>query len=278
MQKILIMFMLAVALPLSLFAQNQGNSQDSVEVMVIDSYISPEIPHTFLLTFFTSVPAKSKVLIDNKYSYVISDSLKENHSIKIDLSKLSFKNKTIPYVIFTQDSSGKTYRSEINDVNWPGKLKVQKESNFLLLCLFGGAVFLVPSPTYVIANNGNYFSLTKEIPLISFRSANLTYPVGYFSAEYSHIFNARQKNFFRLGYKQIINIPALEYVAPGVGWFTNFKGFNGISAEVSIGWFKLLNTFTVFTKYRFNIKPGDSAGKFSELSIGLYSSFFSIYF
>ena len=279
MQKIIFIFLAALFLSVgSNYAQDSSDSQDSVEVTVIDSYISPELPHTFLLTFFTSAPAKSKVILAGKYEYVVSDSLKENHNIKIDLTKLNFKTKDIPFVIMVQDSTGRTYKSDNYDVEWPGEIKVQNESNFLLLCLFGGTVFLIPSPTYVTGSNGNYFSLTKEIPIISFRSANLTYPVGYFSAEYSHIFKADRKNFFRLGYKQVIEIPALEYVSPGVDWFTDFKGFNGVSAEFSVGWFKILNTFTLYTRYRYNIKPSEPGSGFSELSIGLYSSFFSIYF
>lgn len=278
MRKIIMLAGLVLIISFHVYAQENSPNQDSVEVTVIDSYISPELPHTFLLTFFTSEPVKSKVILDNKYKYNISDELKENHSIKIDLSKLSFSRKSIPYVIVVQDSTGRSYKSEEYEVDWPGQIKMQSESNFLLLCLFGGTVFLIPSPTYVTGPGGNYFSLTKEIPIISFRSSNYTYPVGYFSAEYSHIFNAPRKNFFRLGYKQIIEVPYVQYISPGVDWFTDFKGFNGISAEVSVGWFKLLNTFTVFTRYRYNFKPSDSAGRFSEISVGLYSSFFSIYF
>ncbi len=278
MQKIILLLSIILVLSVHLFAQDEGQNQDSIEVTVIDSYISPELPHSFLLTFFTSEPAKSKLILDNKYTYTVSDSLSENHNIKIDLSKLTFEKKDIPFIIEVQDSSGKTYKSENYDVEWPGQMKMQSESNFLLLCLFGGTVFLIPSPTYVTGPNGQYFSLTKEIPILSFRSSNYSYPVGYFSAEYSHIFHARTKNFFRLGYKQVMVVPYVEYVSPGVDWFTNFKGFNGISAEASIGWIKVLNTFTVYTRYRYNFKPGNSKDGFSEISIGLYSSFFSIYF
>ncbi len=278
MQKTILLVCILFAVSALIFAQDNSTDQDSVEITVIDSYISPETPHSFLLTFFTSAPVKSKVILDNKYNYVISDSFKENHSIKIDLSELTFKEKSIPFVIVVQDSAGRTFKSENNDVEWPGQMKMQGESNFLLLCLFGGAVFLLPSPVYVTGPQGDYFSLTKEIPLVSFRSANYSYPVGYFSAEYSHIFKAPRKNYLRLGYKQIIEIPYVEYISPGIGGFTDFKGFNGISAEVSVGWVKILNTFTVYTRYRYNFKPGESGSRFSELSIGLYSSFFSIYF
>ncbi len=260
------------------FAQNNTLPEDSIDVTVIDSYVTPEIPHTFLLTFFTSADCKSKVIIDKKYEYKVSDTLTENHSAKIDITNLNFKTKSVPFVIVVEDSLGKISRSDSYEFELPGEVKIKSESNFLLLCLFGGTVFALPSPVYVSNESGNYFGLTKEIPLISFRSSNFNYPFGYFSAEYSYIFKSDDKNFFRLGYKQLINIPEIQYISPGVDWFTNFKGFNGISAELSIGWFKIFNTFTIYTRYRFNIKPNDTASKFHEISIGLYSSFFSVYF
>ena len=259
-------------------AQDKATQEDSIEVTVIDSYVTPEIPHTFLLTFFTSSNCKSKVIIDKKYEYKVSDTLTVNHSAKIDITNLNFKKKSVPFVVVVEDSSGRVFKSDNYEFELPSEVKIQSESNFLLLCLFGGTVFALPSPVFVSTEARNYFSLTKEIPLISFRSSNFNYPYGYISAEYSYIFNAEDKNFFRLGYKQLIEIPEIQYISPGIDGFTNFKGFNGISVELSIGWFKIFNTFTVYTRYRFNIKPNDSASKFHEISIGLYSSFFSVYF
>ena len=82
----------------------------------------------------------------------------------------------------------------------------------------------------------------------------------------------------RIGYKQIYQIPVLEYVSPGMDVFTNFLGYNGVSAGISVGWFKISNVFTVFTKYRYNFKPGEEKDDFHEISMGLYSDFFSINF
>ncbi len=277
MQKIFSSVLIILFAACVCFGQEQSN-QDSIDVTVIDSYVSPEIPHHFLLSFFTSSKCKSTVLIDNKYKYTVSDTLTEDHNIKVDLTGLSFKTKSVPYVILVQDSSGKTYRSDKYDFEMPGEIKVQSESNFLLLCLFGATVFALPSPVFVASKDGNYFSLTKEIPILTIRSASYSYPAGYFSAEYSYIFNAPDKNFFRIGYKEIFVVPVFEYVSPGLDLFTNFKGYNGVSAEFSVGWFKLFNTFTVYTRYRFNLKPGEGGKNFNEISLGLYSSFFSIYF
>ncbi|MHB1687934.1 MAG: hypothetical protein ACYCVH_11220 [Ignavibacteriaceae bacterium] len=275
----LIIFSFALVIQNQNFAQSSGAEKDSVDITVIDSYVTPEIPHTFLLSFFTSRACKSKVVIDGKYTYPVSDTLADNHNLKIDLTKLHFKEKEIPFYIIVEDSSGSITKSDINTFELPGDVKIDEgNSNFLLLCLFGATVFALPAPVYVTGPQGNYFSLTKEIPLISFRSKNFIYPAGYFSAEYSYIFKADQKNFMRIGYKELIEVPFIEYLSPGIDGFTNFKGYNGISMEISAGLFRLLNTFTLYARYRYSFKPGESGSQFNEISIGLYSSFFSVYF
>ncbi len=273
-----LLIVLIAILSLAQFKSQAQDEEDSVEVYLIDSYVTPEVPHKFKLSFFTSAPAKSTVLIDNTFSYPVSATLTDNHKIEIPISDLNVKKKSVPFIIFVEDSNGNKYKSDKYEFEMPQEVKIEGQgSNFLYLCLFAGAVFLVPSPTFVIGNDKNYFSLTKEIPLISIRSGSYNYPMGYFSAEYSHIFNAPIKNYFRIGYKHIIPIKGIEYVSPGLNGFTNFKGFNGISPELSIGWLKILNTFTIYTRYRFNVKPGTTNSEFSEFTLGLYSNFFSIY-
>ena len=270
-------FLFLIFLCVTGFAQNDFIEDDSVEVYVIDSFIPPDNPNVFNLSFFTSKPAKSKVILDDKYEFNISEQATESHKIKIDISKLEFKSKYVPFVILVEDSLGNTYLSDKFEFELQKEIRLEGDSNFLLLCLFGGIVFLLPSPVYVVTENDNYFSLTKEISLFTFRGS-FKYPSGYIAAEYSHIFNSPYKNFLRLGYKHLVETPVLEYISPGINGFTNFKGFNGISPELSIGWIKIFNTFTVYTRYRYNFKPGESGSNFHELSLGLYSGFFSIYF
>ncbi len=271
--KLLCLMLIIISFSAS-YAQDEA---DSIEVYLIDSFVTPEVPHTFMLSFFTSAPAKSKVIIENSYEYEVSNELTESHKISIDISDLSFKEKNVPFVILVEDSAGHQYSSEKYEFELPEEPKVEGESNFLLLCVFGAAVFGLPSPVYVKEKNDDYFSLAKEIPLISLRGGGYRYPIGYFSAEYSHIFNAPVKNFLRIGYKHIISVPGIEYISPGINGFTNFDGFNGISPEVSLGLFRIVNTFTVYARYRFNVKPGEKGSEFHEFSIGLYSSFFSLY-
>jgi hypothetical protein len=259
-----------------IFSYSQDQT-DSIEVYIIENFITPEPPHTFKLTFFTSSDCKSKLIIDGKYSYDVSTVLAGTHEADIDITKMNLQGELIPFVIIVEDSLGNKYQSEQYDFELPKEIKMESESNFLLLCLFGGTVFMVPAPVYVKAKDKDYFSLTKEIPMFFIRSRGYQYPTGYFSAEYSHIFNAQVKNYFRLGYKHIIEIPWIEYISPGFNGFTNFKGFNGISPEVSLGLFRIANTFTFYTRYRFNAKPSEAGSEFHEFNIGLYSGFFAFY-
>jgi len=261
-----------------IFFDDQLRAQnDSVEVYLIDSYVTPETPHRFILSFFTSEPVLSGVMIDDKDEFVISKTLTDNHKTEIDITGLTFLKTVVPYFIITEDSAGNKFYSERYEFELPYETEVKGGSDILTLCLFGGVVFGLPSPVYVKMKDDNYFSLTKEIPFIFIRSNGLGYPTGYFSAEYSHIFNAPVKNLLRVGYKHLIGIPGIEYVSPGIGGFTNFSGFNGISSEVSLGLFRFYSAFTFYTRYRFNVKPGDAGSEFHEISVGLFSGFFAIY-
>lgn len=251
---------------------------DSVEVYLLDSYIAPEKPTIFNLSFISSAPVKSRIMLDNKYEIVISDTLADSHQSKIDLAGKSFSGKVVPFYIIVTDDAGNVSRTDSYDLDFPKEIKIEKESNFLLLGVFFGTQFLLPAPEYVHTNNADFFALTKEIPLISFRSQNINYPFGYVGIEYTHIFNADASNFFRLGYKQIIELPVFKYLSPGISGFTNFDGFSGVSMEASLGLTDLLNTFTLYARYRFNAQPSHTDRNFHEISLGIYSNFFSFHF
>lgn len=270
---ILSFFVLLLSLTNQLTAQ-----EDTIEVYVIDNYITPELPHKLVISFFTSEVCKSKLNINGAKDFIISAEPIDNHKIQVDLTSYSLKPKGNYFTIIVEDENGKSYSTEKDEFEIPQEIVVEGGSNFLMFCLFGGVVFALPSPVYVFTENESYFSFTKEIPLIFLRSSGYNYPSGYFSMEYSHIINAPVKNFFRTGYKHIIEIPGIEYVSPGLNYLTNFKGYNGISPELSLGLFKIFNTFTVYSRYRFNAKPGDAGSEFHEISVGLYSGFFAVYF
>lgn len=260
------------------FSSSSSAQQDTIEIYIIDNFVTPELPNKLVLSFFTSEVCKSKLNINGANEIIISNEPTDNHKIQVDLTNYASAAKMNYFTIIVEDARGNSYTSEKDEFEIPKEVTVEGGSNFLMFCLFGGIVFTLPSPVYVLTKENKYFSLAKEIPLIFLKSSGYNYPNGYFSVEYSHIINAPIKNFFRTGYKHIIEIPGVEYVSPGLNYVTNFKGYNGISPEISLGLFKIFNTFTVYSRYRFNAKPGDPGSEFHEISIGLYSGFFAIYF
>ncbi|MCX6149467.1 MAG: hypothetical protein NTX22_02965 [Ignavibacteriales bacterium] len=279
MKKYLMLFIIFLLSSfIDLKAQEEASNSDSLEIFLIDSYVTPETPNRFILSFITSRRCQSKVMLQNKYEFKISENFSEDHKTSIDISALKFDSSFIPFVIIVKDSLGNEIQSEKYDVSLGNEQKqeVVEKSNYLFMCCLGGVIFGFPSPTLVVQKDKQYFSLTKEIPIFSIRAFNSRYPIGYFAVEYSYIFNAETRNYFRAGYKHVFEIPYLEYISPGINWFTNFKGFNGISPEISIGLVKFYDVFTVYTKYRYNLKPNDKSRDFHEITVGLYSSFFSL--
>lgn len=263
------------------FSQDNTDQGGPIEVFLIDSYITPETPHKFMLTFYTSDSCKSRVILDRKYQYEVSKTFAEEHKIEIDITGLKFDTIDVPFMVYVTDKNGIEDSSEQYEVAMPEAIKQEVESansNLVLMCCIGGTVFLLPSPTFVAWDESRYFSLTKEIPLLSLQPLNYKYPIGYLAVEYSYIFDAPSKNFLRFGYKHIFEVPYIEYISPGINWFTDLKGFNGVSPEVSLGFFKIYDLFTLYTKYRYNYKPGQLGGDFHEISIGLYSGFFTFHF
>jgi len=263
-----------------MFSQEEFETEvDSagIEVYLIDAYVKQEPPYIFILSYFTSDICKSNVIIDGKYNYAVTDSLSESHSSKIDLTNLKFLQRNISFIIETIDSLGNKSKSEEFEFDLPFEPIITGGSSIWTLCLFAGSVFVLPMPGYVNADGSHYYSLTKEIPVISFRSKKGNYPSSYFSFEYTYIFEAENKNFVRLGYKRIFPIDYIEYIAPGITAYSNFNGQNGFGPELSVGWFTLFDTFTLYTRYRYNFKPGDLNSNFHEINLGLYTRFFSLY-
>ena len=256
---------------------NLFGQTDSIEVYLIDAYSTSQIPYTFKLSFYTSDLCKSKVVLDDEYEFDVSTEPTDLHKKEIDLSNLSFKEKIVYFIIICETESGEIYTSEKFDFDLPFEPQIKSGSDLFTLCLFGSAIFLLPYPSFVSDGHSSYFSLTKEIPIISFRSRSLNYPSGYLSLEYSYIFNTDDPGYLRAGYKKIIELPHTEYVAPGVSLYTNFNVNQGISPELSVGLFTIKDTFTFYARYRYNIKLHSAGTNFHEITIGLYSGFFSFY-
>ncbi|GAB4297920.1 MAG: hypothetical protein Kow0098_22600 [Ignavibacteriaceae bacterium] len=268
---------LIVAITIYLFSMPVLAQPSPIEIFLIDAYVKPEVKDRFIITFFTSEPAKSKVIINDEYEYVVSDILTDRGSASIDISKMKFDTKIVPFYIIVEDSLGNITESELYDFDLPYEPVVEAESNFLLLCLFGGIVYGVPLPSVVFQDEDTFFSLTKEIPLFSIRSTSLDYPAGYFAVEYTYINGGDVKKIFRAGYKQIFDYSFPAYLSSGINFSTNFDGSNFVSPEFTIGWFEFLESFTLYTRYRYNFMPGAAERNFHEISLGLYTAFFSFY-
>ncbi|MCU0332671.1 MAG: hypothetical protein MUC75_04815 [Ignavibacteriaceae bacterium] len=191
--------------------------------------------------------------------------------------QLVFKDNIVNFVIITETDSGVINKSEIFDFDLPFEPNIKNGSDWITLCLFGSSIFLIPYPSYAAESQQSYFSLTKEIPVISFRSKSINYPSGYLSFEYTYIFNAEDPGYLRAGYKRIFEIPGLEYISPGISLYSNFDTNLGISPEFSIGLFTIKDTFTMYVRCRSNFTFHSSGSNFQEVYIGFYSGLFSLY-
>lgn len=251
---------------------------DSLEVFIIDAYVTPEKPHTFILSFFTSEKVKTSVKIDDKYEKEISGEFLEDHFIEINFTNYKFSKKYIPFWIISEKPNGEIINSELYEFVLPYEefIETKEGTNPVSTILIGMLLYLLPSPNLFIVEDKNYFSLTKEIPIITFYSSGYNYPQGNISIEYTHIYDASINNLLRLGYKKFLPINVLEYISPGITGFTDFRGFNGVGAEISLGLFNVYDVFTVYSRYRFNFQSFNFEHKFHEISIGLYSNFFTI--
>jgi len=279
--KILFLILVLLSSPLheQLFGQNDaGLKSDSIEVYIIDSYVPPENPNRFILSFYTNEVCKSKVILDQTKEIPVSNELTDNHRIEIDIAKLSLKKNKLKYVIEMENAEGFKSTSEVFEVDLHKNEEiVQTKTNYLFTCLVGGIVFLTPSVTAIQSGGKTYYGLNKELPIVSLFSGGFNHPSDYLSVEYAHILKAERKNFFRIGYKHIYEIPVLEYVSAGLNGFTDFRGFNGLSPELSLGMVNIYDVFTLYSRYRYNFSPGKRGQEFSEVSIGLYSSFFTLH-
>lgn len=252
--------------------------QDSIEVYLIDSFVPPENPDVFIVSFYTSDTCLSAILIDGKYEVKISEIFSDNHRAEIDISKYAFQSDKVGFLLITEDAEKNKYKSEKYEFTIPIEKVVQAGGSNLMSCLFGSIVFLTPSPTLVLTKDEKFFSLSKDLPVFAFYSGGFNYPKGYLFVGYSHTFNFAYRNLARLGFKYIFEVPYIEFVSPGISGFSNMKGFNGVSSEVTLGLFKVYSVFTVTAGSRFNIKPGTAGSEFWEFNVGLFSSFFTLHF
>ncbi len=263
----------------TIIAQDEKMDLGKIEVYLIDAYVTPELPHKFVLSFFTSDSCLSKVKIDEKYEFIVSKNFTDNHKAAIYLTNVDFDSTSTYFRVHLTGKNNNESYSDLYELVLPyrgGDVLDQNGPGIFQVCCFGGIIFGLPTPTYVSAEGKNYFSLTKEIPVLSFYSVGYNYPIGYLGLGYAYVFNTDRKHYFRIGYKHIFQIPYLEYISPGLNYFTDLKGYNGLGPEISLGLVRIYNVFTLFARYRYNFQPVRGGTNFHEIAIGLYSNFFSL--
>lgn len=262
---------LLIGFSLQIFAQTEPT-----EIFVIDSYITPEAPYRLIVTFSTSEECTSVIKIKSGKTFNVSDSLTEDHRVEIDMADL-FGVTEIKYKLLVKNKQKKETTSDEYEVALPNQflLTPTTDNNWYQMCI-GGLVFAIPAVEYVVMDGKDYWGLSKEIPLFNFYGNGYNYPNGYIGLEYSHYVKAPAKNFLRLGYKHMFQFREIKYISPGLSFFGDFKGYNGLSAEISLGLFQIKNVFTVYTRYRYNFQPKSGGKDFYEFSLGLYSNIFSI--
>ena len=259
------------------FAQPVLAQSDSIEIFLIDSFISPEKPNEFQLVFYTSDACKSQIILQDKYTVPISDTLADNHKKVIDLSLYKFDSTASFFTIIVETPSGVKITSERYEIQAPVEKKVESSGGEFVSCLYGGVIFLVPTIDVNFFKDKTHLGLSKELPIVSFYRGGYNYPQSFISAEYSYVFDIPQKNYLRLGYKYMFETDYGKFFVVGLNGFTSFKGYNGISPELTWGAFTFKDVFTLYARYRYNTNFKNPSTSFSEVSIGLYSWFFSVH-
>jgi hypothetical protein len=274
MNKITLIILFLLLFQIENFSQINQQSEE-LEIFLIDAFCKPDSNEIFILSYYSSFPVKSKVVLQNKYEFQVSNELVELHKIRIDLSKLKFDNKQVEFVIISTDSAGIEYQSEKFDFDLPFEPEIKDGSNLYTLGLFVISVLLVPNPGLSAQNNKFEWSLTKEIPLISFRKG-FNYASSFFSFELSYLNNYENNFIYRIGYKSLWEVKSIEFISAGISGFSDFRKKSGIATEMSIGYFKFLETFTIYTRYRYNYIFSSNYGV-HEFYVGFYSGFLTIY-
>lgn len=261
----------------SLIYSQEEQSLLPIDIFIIDSYITPEKPHKFILSFSTSDSCISSVKLNKLNNYEVSKDYTDLHKIEIELNEKDFIANVITYQINLITTENKNYFSENYFVELPQDILINesKEFDYTQLCI-GGIVYAIPTFEYAFIDSKEYFGLSKEIPLYNFYGKGYNYPKGYISFEYSHYLKAERKNIIRFGYKHLFQPNEIKYISTGVSFLSNLKGYNGVSFDLALGLFQIKNIFTFFIRYRYNVPFQKSINDFYEFSVGLYSNFFSI--
>lgn len=275
MKFLLFAFLILIASPA--FAQNDESEADSVEVILIEAYVSQDAPEFLVLSFFTSEPVKADVKFTSGQVLPVSSSFEDNHKAKLNISGIKTDTTFLSFVIFVSREDGSGNDSEVFEVELPRReiIRLAQESTALSGCLIGGMVYIIPGVVHYSGQGNSYLGLDKEFPVISYFRGGYNYPVGYFAIEYIHFPKGVNKNLVSLSVNGILGFKPIEYLSAGIAYTTDFRKANSVGLDLSAGLFRIMNVFTFYVENRFGYYPASKNG-YTQQSIGLFSSFFSI--
>lgn len=285
-QLLLLIVLLSINFSIAQEEDTMDEVTDSLEIYLIDNYIKSENDKVLVLSWMTNLQVKSKVEIKDIGIFNVSDSLTDFHQAKIDLNNYTFTKEENFFRIISELEDGTQITSDeysflvpVETSTQPGEKQIKTSSSYYLYnFLLGTTFWLIPSPSLAIENDQTKFGLIKDLPLLSIGSSSAykNFPYFYFYLGYSHISQGYVKNSLRFGGKYLYELRDLKhFLSFGIGGFSNFKGKNGLSTELSFSFLKVLNTFEMFIAYSYNYLPA-SKNKFHLISLGLFTSSFSI--
>lgn len=253
--------------------------EDSVGVYVIESYVREEEKTEIVVYFFTTSPAKAKIVFDGKQTFIVSDTLAESFRFTTDISNVKATSQLLKAIIYVEDSTGKKSSCEEFEIKLPFEPQIEGTwLGYLADCTLGGLAFLVPSVGTSLFKNESRVSFFKEIPVLVFQSAISELPWMALSVEYAHTPDIDFRNRFYAGLKFPFDVPIIKYAAPGISYSTNFLGINGVSPEVSFGFFDIFRVINFTLKTRYNYYPSADNLSHFDISIGLTSYFLTFSF
>jgi hypothetical protein len=271
------------------FISNHNNlifaQKEEFELYLIDNYVRTNEPSKLVLSWMTNLKAKSQVNISSLGTFTASDTLTDKIFLVLDVSKLLDKPGDYDFYILSELEDNTQIQSEKFILTIPYQeiqllaAKQSEFSSYFYTCCLGGSFWLLPSFGVQFSNSAKNFTISKEIPLISFGSKSVfkNYPYSYIFAGYTYTLKGEVQNIFRYGYRQLFELQAfLNYFSIGLSGFTNFRSVNGISPEFSFSFLKVLSTFDLYLLYRYDNELLHGKYKSHHIHLGLFTSSFSL--
>lgn len=262
--------------------QSENAYEDEFELVIIESFITPDEPFLLKLKFVSSLPCKTKVRIESTKEYVISDEYSASHQIEIPIKIEDFdKNKDrIEFQIISITEKNDTIESEMYEAMLPQLLLKKNEASAPIFsaCLLGSALYLFPSGGILLDKKNSFYYIGKEFPLLAFYRKKAIKPNGLIFIEYNYVFNYTKISIGRIGFKYLFNVnSAIDFISIGSSYDIDFKGNKGFSLETTSTYFKFFRIFSFYAKVRYTRLIDDKKNIF-DAQIGIHSNFFTIRF